>query len=451
MARNRRHKRRGVSAGTVFVLALCALVFAAGGYIYQSLSGELGQIRLDTTLLTQPLLIEARSVTDTEPSIQRPQEFPEVEGTGGLSQLGEAPAATPAPTPTPQKTRNFTLTAMGQVTIGSELRAAAKDADTGALSFASMFAPIATAIPANLSIATLRTALTDDASAYETYRAPGVLAADMKARGVTLFNLATDRLLDYGTAGVTTTRNVLRNASASTAGAYDSAEERMAYSTATFDGLKVGLLSYTTSISAAGKQAATDTEAGIATRLLTLEGAQADIRALRENGAEVVIVLAHWGNRSDTKPSADTRKLADALIDAGADIILGTNPTQVHEFERRTVLRDGVACETFIAYSLGNLLIDDSRDTPNITGVILHLGLEWSTERKSLSVKEAWYMPTWIMRWKDIRGINRYRIVPAGVSSLPDGMTETVYANMKKAHQSMITRLGSEAATPKAE
>jgi len=341
--------------------------------------------------------------------------------------------------------------ATGQISVGQELRIASRDAASGSISFAAMMAPVKPALSANLSIATLRTTLTEESSQYERFRAPAQLAEGLKENGVNLFNLSTERLLDYGTGGVLATRNILRGLNASSAGAFTTSEERAQYSIANFGGLRIGLLSYTTTISNNGRQVSSDTDIGTATRLLTAQGAAQDIRALREKGAEVVIVLAHWGNRSDTKPSKETRDLADALVEAGADIILGTNPTTVHELERRTVSSGGRSRDVFIAYSLGNFLDDDSRDTPNITGMILHLDLEWNAQQQRLLIRDAWYMPTWIMRWKDLSGVNRYRVVPAGASLIPEGMTDGVYVNMKKAYQSMITRIGSDEATPRAE
>lgn len=448
MAR-RKKRRRGISAGTITVLSLCALTFVMGSYIYTRLSGDAGQLLINPSLLAEPLSVIARSVTDTEPSL------PDAQSAGQqLTEGALAPSATPSPTPAPTvpPTRNFSLTAVGQINAGTELRAAAKDSASGTLSFTSMLAPVASVLPSNLSIATLRTTMTDDPAQYEAYRAPVSLAEALRSSGITLFSLATDRLLDFGPSGVQATRSLLRNADIKAAGAYITQEERDTYSIATFNGLKIGLLAYTGSISNAGKQSAGGAEIDLATRTLSAEAATKDIRAIREKGADVVVVLAHWGNRSDTKPSKETRALADAMVEAGADIILGTNPTQVQELERRTVTdAGGKTREVFIAYSLGNFLIDDSRETANITGMILHLDLSWDTQRESLSVADSWYMPTWIMRWKDTAGINRYRVVPAGASSIPEGMTDGVYVNMKNAYQSIITRIGTEAARPRAE
>ena len=128
-------------------------------------------------------------------------------------------------------------------------------------------------------------------------------------------------------------------------------------------------------------------------------------------------------------------------------MILGTGPTNVHRMEKRQV-EDGRTA--FIAYSLGNFLTDDSRETNDITGVVLHLEMQWDAQARLLSFDGSWYMPTWIMRWRE-NGSARYRILPAGSSTMPENMTDSIYVNMKKSYQAMVDKIGTDAAAPRAE
>ncbi len=445
-----RKRRRGISFGTILALVLTLSVSLMAAVVFAQISGDMGQISIDPKLLTEPLAVLARNVTNTEPEATAPPvptATVEPDPTNALNMARHS--ATTAPTEPP--TRLFSLTAIGQIAIGGELREAAQQGD--AYQFDSMLEPVIAALSSgDLSIATLRTGLTDNASAYGDYAAPAALAYSFKNAGVNLFNLATDRLLDKGANGLSDTRSIIETARASSAGAYRNQEERQRLSVIEISGIKVGLLSYTSTISAAGKKAATQEEIAIATRLLSAEAAASDISALRAQGAEIVIVLAHWGNRSDTKASKEIRAIVDALAAAGADVIIGTNPTSIHGLERRmTTDATGKQREVFIAYSLGNFLIDDSRDTNNITGLILHLGIQWDTQAKRATFQDIWYMPTWIMRFRDNDGVNRYRVVPAGSASIPEGMTDSVYVKMKKTYQSVLTQLGTDAAVPRPE
>ncbi len=63
-----------------------------------------------------------------------------------------------------------------------------------------------------------------------------------------------------------------------------------------------------------------------------------------------VVVNIHWGVEYDDEPSMKEKELARALIDAGADLIIGHHPHVVQPVE---VYKDGL-----IFYSLGNFISD---------------------------------------------------------------------------------------------
>ena len=67
---------------------------------------------------------------------------------------------------------------------------------------------------------------------------------------------------------------------------------------------------------------------------------------LREAGAEIVVVCAHWGLEGSYSPTADQRSVGRAAIDAGADIVCGSHP---HVLQPMEGYAGGV-----ILYSLGN-------------------------------------------------------------------------------------------------
>ena len=82
-----------------------------------------------------------------------------------------------------------------------------------------------------------------------------------------------------------------------------------------------------------------------------LDPAQAllDIRFARPL-ADVVIVCPHWGVEYAVKPTRDQVELAHQMIDAGADIIVGSHPHVVQPLEKYH--------DHWIAYSLGNFIFD---------------------------------------------------------------------------------------------
>ena len=72
----------------------------------------------------------------------------------------------------------------------------------------------------------------------------------------------------------------------------------------------------------------------------------ADIGALKEQGAELIIASLHWGDEGKYHPIPDQEYYGHVAIDAGADIVYGHHP---HVLQRIEEYGDGL-----IFYSLGN-------------------------------------------------------------------------------------------------
>jgi poly-gamma-glutamate synthesis protein (capsule biosynthesis protein) len=93
-----------------------------------------------------------------------------------------------------------------------------------------------------------------------------------------------------------------------------------------------------------------------------------DINQVKADGADVVIVVPHWGIEHDLMANDRQRKLTKAMIDAGADAIVGGHPHVVQDSE----IYKGKP----ILYSLGNFVFDGFEDEDNITGWILSVDLD---------------------------------------------------------------------------
>lgn len=76
----------------------------------------------------------------------------------------------------------------------------------------------------------------------------------------------------------------------------------------------------------------------------------ADIRSARAAGADIVIPFMHWGWEYEPGPNARQQQLARAMIDAGADAVVGGHP---HVTQGAEVYRGKP-----IIYSLGNFVFD---------------------------------------------------------------------------------------------
>jgi len=85
-------------------------------------------------------------------------------------------------------------------------------------------------------------------------------------------------------------------------------------------------------------------------------------RAVNQEGADVVIAFPHWGNEYQSEPTARQREMAHAMIDAGADLVVGAHPHVVQPIEH---YNGGL-----IIYGLGNFVFDQGFIRETNQGVI---------------------------------------------------------------------------------
>ena len=93
----------------------------------------------------------------------------------------------------------------------------------------------------------------------------------------------------------------------------------------------------------------------------------ADQIAIAKETADVVVAAAHWGEEYEHTITSSEREWAQMLADCGADIIIGTHPHVVQDYEWITAA-DGR--KVFCIYSLGNFIsLQDEAD--DLVGLML--------------------------------------------------------------------------------
>ena len=178
--------------------------------------------------------------------------------------------------------------------------------------------------------------------------------------------------------------------------------------------------------------------------VIDLETMKNDIVTARKAGAELVIVLPHWGTKNKEATNKDVYALAQALADAGADIILGAHSNIVQGVEKLVAQRaDGTTPDCYVAYSLGSFLTD-SRDAANNAGVILSLRVEMDPVTRRLTIDTPEYVPTYIRYYKD-DGLYRYPIVTTTDESVRAAMSEKELKAIDAAHGRIAMVMGDAA------
>lgn len=94
----------------------------------------------------------------------------------------------------------------------------------------------------------------------------------------------------------------------------------------------------------------------------------ADIRAARAAGADLVIPFMHWGWERERLASERQRQLARAMIEAGADAVVGGHPHVTQDIE--------YIHGKPVIYSLGNFVFDGFDKPAENTGWLLRLDLD---------------------------------------------------------------------------
>lgn len=245
----------------------------------------------------------------------------------------EAPTEAPTETPTEAATvpaagtSTYVLTFAGNCTLGSTLSDASNSASfisTIGEDYGFPFQNVREYFEKDdFTMVNLEGVLADSGDPIGkvyTFRGPSAYAKILTEGSVEAVSLANDHTGDFGTAGYSDTKTSLEAEGIS----YVEKDSALLY--VTDSGLKIGIYAVNGTLSNWDMQQ--------------------EIKQLKNKGAEVIVVFFHWGEESAYGPSLTQVSYGHAAIDAGADIVIGTNP---HVLQPMESYKDGIIC-----YSLGN-------------------------------------------------------------------------------------------------
>ena len=407
-------KRRRMSLGSMAMLLLTALVvlgcvgflsMIAGDELYER-TGEFLRMLAQEGLFDAPAPVQSPAPAAAETVFW-------IEDT-------PPPTAQPTATPVPMPT-TMTIAAAGTIYAPKTVR---ESAQSGAhYDFAPVFEGLGdTLAGADLAIATLETTTAGQDKGFGNYNtAPEILDA-LRGCGVDLLALATERALDKGYEGLELTIRSLTARGLAYTGVNADGESGGA-TMMRIGGVQVAVLAYTYGLSDEGSgKTGGDKRAAVA--LMDTQRMISDIRQARADGANVVIVLPHWGTKNITETPVNVKRLAVQLAEAGADVILGTHPNVPQGVERLTVTRaDGLTHEAVVCYSLGNLLTD-SRMEENTAGMVAHVSVTYDPATRRTTLGEMYCTPVYIARQR-ISDETVYRVVDAESAAALDALTDS--------------------------
>jgi len=200
------------------------------------------------------------------------------------------------------------------------------------------------------------TALKEEVSNYKGADTPIRLNSNtsgveaVKDAGFSVVSLANNHMMDYEEQGLLDTIDEFKSADMHYVGVgSNTAEAKNSIDYADVNGVRVATLGFT---DVYGKDAVSKSDkAGLLNSnpdlLFEMIGKARDAK---QGNADLVVVNMHWGQEYSTSTTDRQKDLAKAIIDAGADIIIGHHPHVLQSFD---VYKDGI-----IFYSLGNFIFD---------------------------------------------------------------------------------------------
>ena len=181
--------------------------------------------------------------------------------------------------------------------------------------------------------------------------------------GFDVLSIANNHIWDYGADAVSDTISVLEKAGIGVIGGGTNYAEAHKPFIKEIEGAKIAFLGYTDLIpSSIGSKTARP-----AIAYFDIDQAVADVKNAREK-ADVVVVSLHWGNEYETTQNPAQEKVSKALIDAGAQLIIGHHPHVIQPVEEYG--------GGYIAYSLGNFVFDQNSTQDTKTGLALKVVLK---------------------------------------------------------------------------
>lgn len=215
----------------------------------------------------------------------------------------------------------------------------------------------------DLTVANLESPITtrgDQQQKQYTYRSRPEALPAFKAAGFDVVNLANNHILDYGADGLLDTLKALDQTGILHAGAGKNLEEAYKPAIVEKNGIKIAFLGFSHKVPDNSWKAEKSRPG--TTQLYDPSQAIKTIKQTKEQ-ADLVVVMAHWGDERADRPLEEHRKMARSFIDAGADLIVGTHPHVLQGLETYN--------GKWVVYSLGNFLFTTNDHAPTWETAVL--------------------------------------------------------------------------------
>ena len=394
------------------------------------------------------------------------QEAPEASSTQAPAVTAEPTIApTPEPTATPEPTPTvITIGAIGDIMIMPAQISGAYDEATDTYDFSRSFQGVANQFRSvDLMCGNLETTISGEDAGYsekkakkepaDTFNAPDSVLDNLKDIGFDFLSTANNHALDRKMPGLLRTLDMLDEKGFYHTGTARSNEERDQPLIIDVKGIKIGFVAATEIINKHDKYMNDEETEYAVTRLYSQqERLLAEVKACKDAGADFVIAYPHWDKEHKTGANTRTKEMAKLLLEAGADLILGSHPHVVQSIEYVTVERDGAPYTGLVVYSMGNFISNMSAKSdvdPLKYGLYVQLSLEKAIDGTT-TLKSASYMPL-LCFYRTVDDKYVHQVVPAlSDTSLIHSFSELSDANKEQVEicREFVTDICTTSAIP---
>ncbi len=280
------------------------------------------------------------------------------------------------------------MSAVGDILCSQEMLDDAYNEQTKSYNFSHMFNRVSGFIDeADIVMGTMETGITDSKE-YNSQNAPIEFAQAVKNSGVNLVTIAHNHSLDNGVDGLSETQANLEELGYSVIGSQ--IETANSVEIREVKGAKIAFLTYSCLMD---NEQARNKEELNCVNMYSEEKALDDIEYAKENGAEYICVMIHWGDAITETVNSEQKEIADFLVENDVDLILGSHPSVVQPMEVRKN-KDGD--NVFIAYSIGTYISTLSSEDAR-TELVLNIELRKSGTDGKVTLNKVNYTPIYML------------------------------------------------------
>lgn len=293
------------------------------------------------------------------------------------------------------------ISAVGDILCGNEMIADAYDESTNTYSFSHMFQNITSLMNnSDMVLGTMETNFTDEAySGYGKRNAPKEFAQAVKDSGINLVTISHNHSLDYGIEGFKATKEYLQELG------YDTVGDTLGENSVTIKeikGAKIAFLSYTYGVESESSKSKKELQA---INVYSDKLAKQELKYAKEN-ADYIFVLMHWGDPYATTPNEEQKRIANFLVENGANVILGNHPAAIQMME---IIENQQGENALVAYSLGNYISSISEEVSKVE-LVLNIELRKSGKDGIVVLSKVDYTPLYVLD-NGTKAENRYELI----------------------------------------